>query len=150
VPPSPPPKAQLWLVNVVFVLLLLAAIGLLQWLSTDYHLRFDWTRGSKNSLSDASVEAIKRLDQPVTITAFASQRQNLREGIRELLGRYQQHKPDIVLEFVDPDTDPERARKAGVRFGGEVIVEYGESSEILTRFDEETITNAFVRLGHAG
>jgi ABC-type uncharacterized transport system involved in gliding motility auxiliary subunit len=150
VPLSPPSKAQLWLVNVVFVLLLLAAIGLLQWLSTEYHLRFDWTRGSKNSLSDASVEAVRRLDQPVTITAFASQRQNLRASIRELLGRYQRYKPDIVLEFVDPDTDPERVRKADVRFDGEVIVEYGESRETLTRFDEETITNAFVRLGHAG
>jgi len=144
------PKAQLWLVNVVFVLLLLAAIGLLQWLSTDYHLRFDWTRGGKNSLSNASVEAIKRLEQPVTITAFASQRHNLREGIRELLARYQRHNPDIVLEFVDPDTDPERARKAGIRFDGEVIIGYGESSEPLTKFDEETITNTFVRLGHAG
>lgn len=148
--PSPPPKTQLWLVNVIFVLLLLTAIGLLQWLSTDYHLRFDWTRGSKNSLSDASIEAIKRLDQPVTITVFASKRQNLRGSIRELLGRYQRYKPDIVLEFVDPDTEPERTRKAGVRFDGEVIVEYGESSETLTRLDEETITNAFVRLGHAG
>lgn len=147
---SPPSKLQLRLVNAVFVLLFLVAVALLQWLGRDYHLRFDWTQNAKNSLSDASIAAIERLDKPIRATAFASPRQNLRRGIRELLGRYQKYKPDLELEFVDPDIDPDRAREAGIRFDGEVLVEYDGGTETLAKLDEETITNTFVRLGHRG
>jgi ABC-type uncharacterized transport system involved in gliding motility auxiliary subunit len=143
-------KMQLRATNAVFVLLLLTAVGLLQWLSLEYDMRFDWTRNSRNSLSEASVTAIGRLQGPVKITAFATQRKQLREAIRELLGRYQRHKPDIELEFVDPDREPERARQAGVRFDGQVVLSYGEAREVLTRLDEQTITNALVRLGRRG
>lgn len=143
-------KMHLRLVNVVFVLLLLVAVGLLQWLSLEYDMRFDWTQNARNSLSEASVIAIERLQGPVKVTAFATQRRQLREAIRELFTRYRRHKPDIELEFVDPDSEPQRARQAGVRFDGEVVLSYGNARETLARLDEETITNALVRLGHRG
>ncbi len=144
------PKMQRRATNAVFVLLLLVAVGLLQWLSLEYDVRFDWTRNSRNSLSEASATAIERLQGPVKITAFATQRKQLREAIRELIGRYQRHKADIELEFVDPDREPEKARQAGVRFDGQVVLSYGEAREVLTRLDEQNITNALVRLGRRG
>ncbi|MFQ6021749.1 MAG: GldG family protein [Acidiferrobacterales bacterium] len=147
---SPPSKWQLRLVNTMFVLLLLVAIGLLQWLSRDHPLRFDWTQNARNSISEASIAAIERLDKPIKITAFASQRANLRAAIRELISRYQKHKSDIELEFVNPDLDPERARAAGIRFEGELMVEYEGVTETLAQLSEEDITNTFVRLGHRG
>jgi ABC-type uncharacterized transport system involved in gliding motility auxiliary subunit len=141
---------QLRLVNFVFIVLVLLALVLLQWLGENYHLRFDWTSAARNSLSQASVAALKSLDRPVTVTAYASERPNLRKGIRELFERYQKHKPDISLAFIDPDRDPESARRAGVRFDGEVVMRYGDTKENLDRLDEESITNALVRLGHHG
>jgi gliding motility-associatede transport system auxiliary component len=145
-----PSKLQLRLVNAVFMVLFLLALMLLQWLSENYHWRFDWTSAARNSLSPASVAALKSLDKPVTVTAYASERPNLRKGIRELFERYQKHKSDIALTFINPDTDPESARRAGVRFDGEVVVQCGEAKENLDRLDEESITNALVRLGHHG
>ncbi len=145
-----PSKLQLRLLNAAFVLLFLVAVGLLQWLSREFHLQFDWTRGGRNSLSAASIAALERLDHPVTFTAYTSDRPLLRREIRELIARYQRHKHDVKLEFVDPDREPERVRAAGVRFDGEVLVRYQGASETLTRPDEESITNALVRLGLGG
>ena len=145
-----PSKLQLRAVNAVFIVLFLLALVLLQWLSENYHWRFDWTSAARNSLSPASVAALKSLDKPVTVTAYASEQPNLRKAIRELFERYQKHKADLALSFVNPDSDPESARRAGVRFDGEVVVQYGEAKENLDRLDEESITNALVRLGHHG
>lgn len=145
-----PSKLQLRVVNAVFIVLFLLAVALLQWFGENYHLRFDWSSAARNSLSPASVAALKSLDKPVTVTAYASERPNLRKGIRELFERYQKHKSDITLAFINPDSDPESARRAGVRFDGEVVMQYGAAKENLDRLDEETITNALVRLGHHG
>ena len=145
-----PSKVQLRLVHSVFVLLFLLVIGLLHWLSQSYQFRFDWTANAKHTLSPASIAAIRSLDKPVKVNAFVSERGNLRRAMREIFAPYQRYKPDIELQFVNPDIEPERTRQAGVRAEGEVILEYAGARENLDRLDEETITNALVRLGHRG
>jgi ABC-type uncharacterized transport system involved in gliding motility auxiliary subunit len=149
---TPKTHWQLRLMNLSFVVLFLLAVGLLQWLAKEYHLQFDWTRMHRHSLAPASVTVTERLKEPLKITAFASQRGETRRLIQELVGRYQKHKPDIALEFVDPDTAPERVREAGVQFDGELVFEYGDARENLspTQFNEQNFTNALTRLGHRG
>lgn len=149
---TPRTKWQLRLVNASFVVLFLVAVGLLQWASREFHWQFDLTQNQRNSLSPASIAALEALEQPVTATAYASERGQTRERIRRLVGLYQQHKPDLVLEFVDPDTNPERTREAGVRFDGELVLGYGDASETVppAELNEENLTNALTRLGHRG
>lgn len=140
---------QLRLANLSFVVLLLAVVGLLLWLSRSYHVRVDLTQSSRHSLSEASVAVLARLPEPLKVTAFASQRGELRTVLRDFLAKYQRHKPDITLEFVDPDSQPERVRAAGVQFDGELLLEYGEARETVapTKLNEENFTNALTRLG---
>ena len=149
---TPNTKLQLRLINISFVILFLIAIGLLQWLSRDYHMQFDLTQNARNSLSQASIAVIKRLEDPVTITAYASQRGAWRRLINDLIMRYQMHKSDIVMTFIDPDINPEQVREAGVQQDGELTIEYAGAKEtILPRdLNEENLTNAFTRLGHRG
>lgn len=144
---------QLRLANIVFVLLFLIAVGLLQWLSRAYSLRFDFTGTARHSLSEASIAAADRLAGPVKITAFASQRGESRARIRELLSRYQRHKADIELNFIDPDESPDKVRAAGVQHDGELFIEHADAKERLAppaKLDEETFTNTLTRLGHRG
>ncbi|MFL6622772.1 MAG: GldG family protein [Sulfurifustaceae bacterium] len=147
----PRAKWQLRLVNASFVALFLVAIGLLQWASREFHWQLDLTQNRSFSLSPASVAAIERLKGPVTVNAYVSER-GPRTEIRELIGRYQQYKPDLTLETVDPDKSPERVRSAGVQFDGELVLAYGEAHETVppTALNEENLTNAFTRLGHRG
>ena len=149
---TPRTKWQLRLMNASFVVLFLLAIGLLQWLAREYHLQFDWTHAHRHSLAPASIAVVERLKEPLKITAFASQRGETRRIIQDMVGRYQKYKSDIQMEFVNPDTAPERVRDAGVQFEGELVFEYGDARESLSpaQFNEENFTNALTRLGHRG
>jgi gliding motility-associatede transport system auxiliary component len=146
------PRWQLRLVNASFVLLFLVAVGLLQWLAGTYKLQFDMTQNARHTLAPASVAAVERLKEPLTVTAYASAGGQLRSLITDFVARYQKYKPDIRLEFVDPDTAPERARAAGVEYDGELVLAYGEARETVppNRLTEENFTNALTRLGHRG
>jgi ABC-type uncharacterized transport system involved in gliding motility auxiliary subunit len=149
---TPRAKWQLRFANAIFVVLFLVAIGLLQWASREFHWQIDLTQNKRYSLSPASVAAVERLKGPVTVTGYAGERGQTRAAIRQFVGRYQKFKPDIKLEFVDPDREPERVRSAGVRFDGEIAIAYGEARETIepTSLNEESLTNAFTRLGHRG
>lgn len=145
-------RLQFWLVNASFVVLFLAAIGLLQWLSREYHWRFDLTQNNSHTLSEASRAVLAGLAGPVRATAYADRRAELRRPLQDLVERYQRHKPDLTLEFVDPDLEPDRVREAGVLPGGELFLAYGEATEriALGSLNEETLTNALTRLGRSG
>jgi ABC-type uncharacterized transport system involved in gliding motility auxiliary subunit len=143
-------RLHLKLANVSFVLLFVAALGLLLWLTRDYHTQFDWTRNARNTLSPGSIALVKKLDQPVKIIAFASEQENLRKNIGELIARYRRYKPDLSLEFVNPDKDPTRVREAGIQFDGELLVQYHGNHETVNQPSEESITNALSRLARSG
>jgi len=149
---TPRAKWQLRIANGVFVVLFLVAIGLLQWASREFHWQIDLTQNQRLALSPASITAVERLTGPVTVTGYASERGQTRQAIRQFIARFQKYKPDLKLEFVDPDTEPERVRSAGVRFDGEIVIAYGEARETIapTSLNEESLTNAFTRLGHRG
>lgn len=143
-------RFRLRLASSSFVILLLAVVALVLWLSRDYHLQFDWTRNSRNTLSEASRNLLPTLTQPVRVTAFATEQGGLRKNITTFIARYQQYKPDVILTFVDPTLDPARAREANVRIDGELVVEVGQRKEALGQLTEEAFTNLLQRLGRGG
>jgi ABC-type uncharacterized transport system involved in gliding motility auxiliary subunit len=143
-------RFQLRLAGASFIALVVFIAAVLMWLSTLYRAEFDLTRSGRNSLSPASIEVLKRLTEPLRVTGFASPQDEHRVDVAKLLKAYQRYKGDIVVEWVDPDTDPERTRKAGVRYQGELVLRYGDASENVSQPSEEAITNALVRLGHRG
>lgn len=133
-----------------FVLLFLGAVGLLAWLSTRYTFEADWTANQRNSLSEASIAALKVIEGPVTVTAYASEDENIRRGITDLIKRYQHVKPDLQLSFVNPETDPELVRQLNITLNGELIFTYAGRSEHVKEFNEQTLTNTLQRLVRSG
>ena len=140
-------RRQLRLENLAFVLLFLAAVGLLAWFSTRYTFQADWTAAQRNSLSKASAELLAKLDGPVAITAYArTTPPQLRKAITDLVARYQRRKPDISLQFVNPDLDPQRARDLNITVDGEMVITYRGRSEHLQDRSESGLTNALQRV----
>ncbi len=135
-----------------FAVLFLAGIGLLAWLSTRYHFQSDWTAAGRHTLAPASVALLAELKEPLQITAFARQSELVatRRQIGDLVGRYQRHKSDLQLRFVDPDMEPERVRAEGISFDGEMIVEYQGRKLHVQQIDEQTLTNTLHKLARAG
>lgn len=145
-------RRALRLQNAAFVILLLAAVGLLAWLSTRFNYQADWTAGGRRSLSEVSVQVLSKASGPVKMTAFARNDRDLRRAIGDMVARYQRYKHDIMLEFVNPDAEPERVRESGVTTDGEVAIEYAGRRERLKAFEfnEQQITNALQRTLRAG
>ncbi len=135
-----------------FTVLFLTMIGLLAWLSTRYHFQADLTASGRHTLSEASVALLKELDGPVTFTSFSREDDlsGLRKRTRELISRYQRVKPDIVLNYIDPDQHPDKVRELGITIDGELRVEYGGRGENLQRIGEPSLTNAMQRLMRSG
>ncbi len=133
-----------------FILMFLAAIGLLAWLSTQYVKQADWTAGNRNSLSADSERLLDSLDEPVLITSFARENDALRNQVRDLVARYQRHTSKITLDFVNPDKEPERVRELGVTMDGELRVTYQGRSERVQELTEQAITNALLRTARQG
>ncbi|VAX09520.1 Gliding motility-associated ABC transporter substrate-binding protein GldG [hydrothermal vent metagenome] len=132
--------------NLIFYLLLLVAMGLLAWLSTRYEARWDWSSGARNTLSETSQQMLARLDSPLRITSFAPENPLLRQRVNEAIQRYQYHKPDIELIFINPETHPEQIRQLGITLPGELLLEYQGRSETLRQISEQALSNAIQRL----
>jgi len=134
----------------LFVALLVAAVALAAYLAREYRVEHDLTRGHRNTLSAATLDALKQLDGPVGVTAYAMARDargdNLHRRIEEFLQPYQRAKPDIRLTLVDPREQPKAAAEAGVRGPVELVVEYQRRTERLTDFNEQAFANVLMRL----
>lgn len=132
-----------------FVIVFLAIIGLLAWVSTRYVYQADWTYGRRNSLSPASVKLLDTLTAPLTVTAYARDNSALRDAIRQFIGRYQRVKKDTTLTFINPDTDPQAARSAGITANGELVIGYQGRSDHVTQISEVGVTNAIERIARS-
>lgn len=140
--------------NGIFVVLVLALAGLLTTIAQRHAVQWDLTASGRNSLSPASVDVLRKLDGPVTITAYATPQDprlgDLRKHIGDFIARYQRAKPDVKLVFVDPREQPRAAARAGVQVNGEMVVEYAERSERLGILSELDFTNLLIRLSRPG
>ena len=103
-------------------------------------------------MSQASVEVLKQVTGPVSVTAYATAQDaegDLRKAIETFVGSYQRAKKEVVLKFVDPRDQPQKAQAAGVRANGEMVVAYNGRSEHLTSLTEQDLTNLLLRLARS-
>ncbi len=135
-----------YLNGLFFHLLLIIAAGLIAWLSIHYDAQWDWSARARNTLSETSQQMLARLDAPLRVTSFAPENALLRQGISEIIQRYQRYKPDLELVFVNPEQHPERVRELGIRLSGELLLEYEGRSETLREINEQALSNAIQRL----
>jgi len=133
---------QIRLQNIFFVAVFLVFIAMLAWLGDRYNVSSDWTKNSRNTLSDSSIALLEKIDGPISITSFVRPNEQIENFVR----RYQHYKEDISLNFIDPDIEPQLARENGVRVKGELVLRYGERRENLQTLSEQAMTNALQRL----
>lgn len=146
---SPRTHLQIRLQNLAFTLLFLAMAGLLGWLSTRYSAQFDWTADGRMTLSEASRKVLDMLPGPVKVTAYAREEKALRSRITDHVGKFSRYKPDLTLQFVNPDTQPDKVRELGISADGELMAEYQNRSERIADATEPSLANALQRLAHA-
>ena len=136
--------------KLLFIILLLVVVGLLGYFALITRLQWDVTQNSRNSLSQASIAALRELTGPVDITVYATNQDvqfgDIRNIISDFVSLYQVIKQDITITFIDPVAQPKLAQQAGVRVNGEMVVAYNGRREHLTVINEQALTNLFMRL----
>ena len=138
--------------NVTFVLLLIGIATGLDYLSYRHPLQRDLTFNTSNSLEAASIKVLQQLKGTLNITVYATKQDarlgDIRKVIAEFLSLYQRYKPDLNIQYVDPEKEPEKTRAAGIQLNGEMVIVYAGRSEHLTLINEQTLTSALLRLLH--
>ena len=126
------------------VVIVIAIIALLAFISTRQHVRSDWTENKLYSLADQTEKILEGLDKEVTITAFY--KSNEQRAAQDLLDEYGYRSGNVKFEFVDPDEKPQIARQYQVKQYNTLIVESGIKKETVTELSEVNLTNAIMKV----
>jgi ABC-type uncharacterized transport system involved in gliding motility auxiliary subunit len=126
-----------------YILVVLAAVVVVNILANRYNKSFDATANKRYSLSAETAKVVKGLKQGATITYF-NQSTHFQDA-KDLLDEYANLSPQVHVQYVDPDKDPQLTRKDGIREFGTALVEIGAKKEIAKSMTEEGITGAFIR-----
>jgi len=104
-------------------LLIANALAINLWLGQINVLRVDTTQGQLYSISDATRNYLKQLQEPLLIRGYFSSKTHpllapLVPQIRDLMKEYEVASNGRVrIEFVDPMTDPELEQQANQKYG---------------------------------
>ena len=128
-------------------------LGLLGFLSSRYHHRFDVSEAGVHTLSQQTTELLASLEEDVTMTGFFSEMQSPEAAA--LLDRYAFASGRVSIRYVDPNEDPILVEELGLdaemlsRGVIHIALASGEQtslSEFSAANFEPDVTNALVKL----
>jgi hypothetical protein len=145
-------RVRLVIQSGLFIALAIVLVMLLAFVAQEYRREIDVTRSARNTLAQPTLDVLRQIEGPVSVTAFAITQDasggNVHKIVEERLRPYRRAKPDLSLTLVDPREDPKRAEAAGIRTPNELVVEYRKRTERipLGDFSEQSFANALMRL----
>lgn len=132
------------LYSTAYVVVVLAVLGLANYLANKNNKTFDTTSNQRYSLSEQTMKIVKGLSKDVSISYWDNQ-----EGFqqaKDLLGQYTILSSRLKVEYLDAIKKPQLARAAGITNLGTIIIESGQRREEAKGMTEEQITSALVRV----
>ena len=131
--------------NLITLFLILALAVIVALFSVRYPFEADLTEGGLHTLSAASQAVLAGLEGEVSMTMYVREEQALRQAMQTLIDRYRRHYPLITLQFVNPDTHPDKVKQHRIGRYGELQIRYQDRVEYAMG-GEYNITNALERL----
>jgi ABC-type uncharacterized transport system involved in gliding motility auxiliary subunit len=125
------------------VVVALAIVVAVNYLSARQNKRWDLTANRQNSLSEQTVKVLQGLTSPVKFTVF--DRQTELDRFRNRLGEYTYQSSQVSVDYIDPDTRPVIAKEYEIQQYGTVVVEYMGRRERVTSDTEQEITNGLIK-----
>ncbi len=136
-------RFQLILVSIVLFVTL--ALGMI--LVGRFNKRWDFTKDKIYSLTAQTIGLLEKLkSEKIEVFAFYPHDDPARENFEVFLKECRQHHPDFKYTFYDPDRVPSMAKRFHVDRFYTVVVQYQGRTERVTEPNEETFTNALMRL----
>lgn len=121
------------------VLLVLALVGLLNYLGMRYYHRFDWTSAKIYSLSEKTGSILAGLDRDIEITLFLPEDSPLHDASKELLERYAAKSPRVHFRVISAEKNVIEAQRLVDQFQlsslNVVVFESGNDRRIVEETD---------------
>ena len=134
----------------VFLLLFVALLAALGWLSNRHPVVFDMSANQRNSLSEETARLLAGITDPLEATLFVRPVNDSKAALENLLERYRQLQPRIEFQSLNPDLYPDLLREHDIRYDGEILLEYRGRSEKVSQVDEASVSSAIQRLLRQG
>lgn len=135
------------------ILLFLAIIVVIQYITLQHPKRWDLTRTKLHSLAPQSKKVLLTFQEkkiPIEILAFYGNRdardQDSRDAVRDLFDRYRDVYADLKFTMIDPDRERAVALQYKVDSYPTFILKAGDREERIHTASEESVTNAIVKL----
>ena len=133
------------------ILLVIGLIGFVEALSVRHSKRFDLTETKRHSLSPQTINLLKALKTDVNAVGFFRSDQPGKRVAEDLFKQYAGYSGGkFTWKVVDPDRDPQLARRYGVESYGTIVLETKNRSEKVNDAEEEKLTNGLVKLTREG
>lgn len=128
-------------------LVLLAILGVGNFLADRHPYRIDVTANRSLSLAPQTVDLLGTLQGPVRVVGFFSS-PGARDQAADLLDQYRYYCPDLQVEFHDPAVEYSKALEWGVTetWQPTLFILYRHRQERIHTASEQEITSALVRL----
>jgi len=134
-----------WQNRIIAILLIAIALALL-WLNPRLSQQIDVTANARNSITQTTIDTLRAMDKPLTLTAIIGPARSARKAITKLVDQSRAIKPDIALHFINPEIEPEKARNLDAAPGGELIMQYADREKRLQTLSERSFTQALHEL----
>lgn len=95
-----------------------------------HYRRWDWTQGGLFTLSDATLQTLHGLEEPIHVYVLLSASDPLTISVEQLLASYRGETSRLVVESTDPDRRPADFLAVQQRFG--IVAGRTEDGKIVT------------------
>ncbi|MEB3342271.1 Gldg family protein [Okeania sp.] len=118
----------------------LIILALINFLAVRYQIRIDLTENQRFTLSPQTIQVLKNLQQPVKLWIFD---RGENPQYSQLIKNYQiQGNGKFTFELIDPQTQPGKVSKFGVKQLGEIHLEVGDKREVIISRPIELLTES--------
>jgi ABC-type uncharacterized transport system involved in gliding motility auxiliary subunit len=121
------------------VLVTLGILVAVNYIGTRQSKRWDLTENQQHSLSDQTLNVLRKLDAPLEITVFAQDRQF--PEFQDRLKEYESASKQVSTRYIDPDKQLALARQNDFQPTDVVVIKHKGRTERVNQNTEQELTN---------
>ncbi len=123
--------------------LVLAIVGVINYLGNKNYSEFDLTFEKRNSLTDQTTKVLEMIKAPLTLTVFAKREEW--KSMLDMLKLYEAKNKNIKINAIDTDVRPDLVKAEKITQNGTVIIHYKNKTSSFLIADELSVTNALLK-----
>lgn len=142
-------RSRMWSYGSSSVVSTLFFVGILIFIALiaqQHPWRLDFTESGTYTLAEQTRNLLKSLEQPVEIKGFFPTSSAEEQKAKDLLDTYRYYSPKLSYTFIDPDRQPDVARRYEIRNYGTLVLEGYGKKQPVSLADEQNITNGLLKL----